>query len=243
MRLLGVRRPQRRASLVVRDAQAAALLHGRDPGAKGLAERGAVASVAALHHFSLAAPDLEHERPARRRGALAVGIEDPQLADTEVDVADLGVEVVLVRRGRADDLDGEPRRGVVVLPDTQLFHRVEVGRGGLDQADVGVDADAGVPRVPAAGEVAGHEDVAPGARGPRGDDRLQQLDDSVVERRLGRVVVLEQELVAASFDVVDEPHPRQGRLGESGGTIRSGGHRETIAAEPRTPSTRRVARR
>jgi hypothetical protein len=122
-------------------------------------------------------------------------IEDPQLANASLSVSPGGLVVVLGGGGFADNLQGDARRVVAWFPEAELLQGLaarEEGRVGDRQEEIGVNAEASVGLVPAAGEVDGDEGVDAEALGPGEEDQLEEGDGAVVEGVLGHVFDVEE---------------------------------------------------
>ena len=105
--------------------------------------------------------------PPRTEGPASSGFEDPQLPRAAGRVLLGALDVVLLRRLLADDLDGDARRDVAGLPRAEALDVVALRRRGLDDVHVRIDADLGRACVPAQREVAPDPCVAPRFAGPR----------------------------------------------------------------------------
>ncbi|MCU0656801.1 MAG: hypothetical protein MUF64_16575 [Polyangiaceae bacterium] len=92
----------------------------------------------------------------------------------------------------------------MAVPETKLPERVEIGRRWLDEAEVGVDADAGIAGVEATGEVVSHQHVATRPYSPGTQQQLQQQDGLVVDGFLGHILLVEQAKVIAHLDLEGE---------------------------------------
>jgi hypothetical protein len=209
---------------VVGDSQAGALVGDHEPCAELGALARAVAAVELTKHpCVVASPELQHERAAVLSRPEALGVEHPELCRSAGGVLVRGGDVVLARGALAHDFDRDSWRQMISLPRADARGLFSLGRRRNVHSHVRVDAHFEALLVPAQREVAGDKRVEVCARDPRFQDVLEQIDDRVVQRGLGHVLLLQLPPGVSVGDLVGDEHLLRVRVAHQCGSVARSG--------------------